>query len=116
MNQLDGLIERLMAISEQDRQRVTQSAAGPAKAKVDTSNFIALEIQIQNWWEGLPPAMQSRRFHVSEIAQQCRGRYRPAPALREVALALRLLGWQQRRDWTKAGRNTRFWHKPFKFD
>ena len=33
------------------------------------------------------------------------------PALRDVAAALRVLGWTQQRDWRKAGNNRRVWIK-----
>ena len=28
-----------------------------------------LETQIQRWWESLPPAMQQRRFQITEIGK-----------------------------------------------
>jgi hypothetical protein len=70
-----------------------------------------LEKHIDRWWVNLPPAMQNRRFQIAEIAAQCRGRYRDKAAIREVAAALRVLGWRELRDWTSAGRNKRFWVK-----
>lgn len=74
-----------------------------------------LEAQIQRWWMNLPPALQERPFQITEIARVCKGRYRDRPALREVAAALRILGWTQYRDWTVSGRNRRLWkpnHNP----
>ena len=68
-----------------------------------------LENQIRRWWVNLPPVMQQRPFQIIEIATQCRGRYRAKPALREVATALRSLGWSEKRDWSTLGRNRRFW-------
>lgn len=68
-----------------------------------------LEVQIKRWWVNLPPVMKQRPFQIIEIAAQCRGRYRDKPALREVASALRALGWSERRDWSVTGRNRRLW-------
>lgn len=68
-----------------------------------------LELQIERWWLSLPSVMQSRLFRIDEIAAQCRGRYRDRPALREVAAALRFLGWKTHRDWKKNGRSSRLW-------
>ncbi len=68
-----------------------------------------LELQIERWWLSLPPVMQSRLFRIDEIAAQCRGRYRDRPALREVAAALRFLGWKTYRDWKKNGCSSRLW-------
>ena len=69
----------------------------------------SLEIQIQRWWVNLPPVMQQRRFQILEVAAQCKGLYRDRPALREIANALRALGWVETRDWTTLGRNRRLW-------
>lgn len=68
-----------------------------------------LETQIRRWWSNLPPALQDRSFHILEIAGVCSGRYKPRPALREIAAALRAMGWTEQRDWTKGGGNRRTW-------
>jgi hypothetical protein len=68
-----------------------------------------LEVQIKRWWANLPPVMQQRPYQITEIAAQCRGRYREKSALREVASALRALGWTEQRDWSSQGRNRRYW-------
>jgi hypothetical protein len=72
----------------------------------------SLENQIKLWWTDLPPSIQYRRFHICEIAAQCNGHFKEKPALRKVASALRSLGWKDSRDWTKSGRNRRFWKPP----
>ncbi len=69
----------------------------------------SLEIQIKRWWVNLSPVMQQRRFQIFEVAAQCKGQYRDRPALREIANALRALGWVETRDWTTLGRNRRLW-------
>jgi hypothetical protein len=71
-----------------------------------------LEAQIHRWWVNLPPTMQQRRFQIFEIAAHCRGTFRDRPALRQVAAALRNIGWQEVRDWSNQGRNHRFWQPP----
>lgn len=71
-----------------------------------------LEAQIHRWWVNLPPTMQQRKFQIYEIAAQCSGKYRDRPALRQVASALRSIGWREIRDWTKQGRNHRLWQPP----
>ena len=53
--------------------------------------------------------MQQRKFQIFEVAAQCKGIYRDRPALREIAIALRALGWVETRDWTTKGRNRRLW-------
>jgi hypothetical protein len=71
-----------------------------------------LEAQIRRWWINLPPTMQQRKFQICEIAAQCQGKYRDRPALRQIASALRSIGWHEIRDWTKQGRNHRLWRPP----
>lgn len=71
-----------------------------------------IEAQIHRWWVNLPPAVRERKFQIVEIAYQCTGKYRPKPALRQVAAALRSSGWREIRDWTTLGRNRRLWCPP----
>ena len=73
--------------------------------------FEPLETQITRWWANLPQSSRQRAFLISEIAGACRGRFRERPALRDVAAALRTMGWTQQRDWRKAGNNRRVWIK-----
>jgi hypothetical protein len=101
--QLKAYIEQLRASAEQMASSVQLQRGKPVVA------YEPLERQIDRWWVNLPPAMQNRRFQIAEIAAQCRGRYRDKAAIREVAAALRVLGWRELSDWTSAGRNKRFW-------
>lgn len=73
--------------------------------------FEPLETQITRWWANPTQASTQRVFHISEIAGICRGRSRERPALRDVAAALRTMGWTQNRDWRKVGNNRRVWMK-----
>ena len=83
-----------------------QGRAGTVRAV-----FEPLETQIAGWWANLPQSSRERAFLISEIAGACRGRFRVRPALRDVAAALRTMGWTQQRDWRKAGNNRRVWIK-----
>jgi len=101
-------IEALKA--ETVRRRIEDGARRARERKeVLVVQWEPLETQIQRWWDNLPPTMQQRRFQIVEIAAHCHGRYRDKPALREVAAALRALCWKDVRNWTNAGRNSRFW-------
>ena len=86
--------------------KYAQGRAGTVRAV-----FEPLETQITRWWANLPQSSRERAFLISEIAGACRGRFRERPALRDVAAALRVLGWTQQRDWRKAGNNRRVWMK-----
>ena len=88
---------------------VSKNAQGRAGAV--GAAFEPLETQIGRWWANLPQSSRERAFLISEIAGVCRGRFRERPALRDVAAALRTMGWTQQRDWRKAGNNRRVWIK-----
>lgn len=97
-------IEHLNKLTE---VAVSKSARGRS-AKTKTV-YEPLEIQIARWWANLPEAMKDRSFQITEIAGVCGGKSLERPALRNVAAALRALGWKEYRDWTTTGRNRRFW-------
>lgn len=65
--------------------------------------------QIAIWYESLPPASRDRRYMMTEFTSQFAGAYRNHAAARSIAAALRTLGWIEKRDWTLAGRNQRYW-------
>jgi hypothetical protein len=98
----------------QNLRKISKDLQLYAKEKQDTNcaNWEPIEAQIKRWWFSLPPIMQQRRFQITEIASHCRGKFLERPALREVASALRSLGWREVRDWTKSGRNLRQWLPP----
>jgi len=77
----------------------------------DKTSFEPLETQIKRWWANIPLSSKDRAFQISEIAGFCRGQYKERPALRDVAAALRSLGWVQKREWVKHGRSRRVWLK-----
>lgn len=103
---MKSYIDRLNKLAILAVSKHTQGRAGTVRAV-----FEPLETQIRRWWVNLPQASKQRGFHISEIAGVCRGRFKERPALRDVAAALRTMGWTQQRDWRKAGNNRRVWIK-----
>ena len=101
---LEGYLKRLQAAAE--AQLAAQSKTRPTKVVAVWHPF---EDQIKRWWANMPPSLKGRRFQLAEIAGHCRGRTGGKPANRDVAAALRALGWHEFRDWSLAGRNRRFW-------
>jgi hypothetical protein len=99
-------IQKLRTVSEQ------RLAEHSLRKRTRKTEWEPLETQIQRWWVNLPPTIQWRRFQIFEIAAQCNGKYRDRPALRQVASALRTIGWREVRDWTNHGRNHRLWQPP----
>lgn len=107
-------VQRLQAEAERQRQLQAQREAEERhlrelEARAKLAQHEPLEAQIRRWWANLPDCQKDRRFQLSEIAAYCHGRYKPKAALRQVAAALRTLGWREVRDWTNAGRNRRYW-------
>lgn len=96
-------------------RKVSQETLPKPKRSQNLAELEPLESQIRRWWINLPPIMQLRLFQIVEIAAQCKGRYRDKPALREVAVVLRALGWTENRNWSVAGRNRRQWCPPKSF-
>lgn len=67
---------------------------------------------IRRWYDKEPPALRHRKYSMTEFILRFAGRFRPKPAARLIAEALRELGWTEHRDWTRAGRNRRYWVPP----
>jgi hypothetical protein len=109
LNQPGPLRQYLKTLQERSEQQRLSYERAKALEQQRRERQAPLEAQIERWWTNLPPALRDRRFQITEIARVCKGRYRDRPALREVAAALRILGWREIRDWTLAGRNQRFW-------
>lgn len=67
--------------------------------------------RIQTWVSQLPPVQRCRQFTIAEvIALAClQGHFRPNASQRSTGEALRRCGFKQKRDWTAAGRNKRYW-------
>ena len=94
----------LTAISEQQNRQ---------QLEPDTRHGSVYDLQakVQSWVDAMTPTQRSRRFTTSEVEQLAglTGKHGGAAAHHRIAQALRACGFQPRRDWTRAGRNTRFW-------
>lgn len=107
-------IKRIHEETERQRQiheqrQAEESRLRELEARAKLAQYEPLEDQIRRWWANLPECQKNRRFQLVEIAANFRGKHKPKAALREVAAALRALGWREVRDWTNAGRNRRYW-------
>lgn len=67
--------------------------------------------RIQTWVGRLPPVQRCRQFTITEVIALATlpGHFRPNASLRYTGEALRRCGFKQKRDWTAAGRNKRYW-------
>lgn len=80
-----------------------------SKAEKTQADYVLL---IKKWYALMPPAARQRRYTSNELITAFTGRYRDRPALRMIAAALRINGFTEHRDWTRAGRNQRYWLPP----
>jgi hypothetical protein len=68
-------------------------------------------VQITAWVSGLSQLQKLRRYSIGEfmLLAALEGHYRDHASLRYTGEALRRCGFKQKRDWTAAGRNKRYW-------
>ena len=98
--QLAVLAERVRVQNEtHSQQSSTHGSVNDLKAKV------------QVWLDAMTPTQRCRRFTTTEVEQLAglAGKQGGPAAHHRIAQALRACGFQPRRDWTRAGRNTRHW-------
>lgn len=84
----------------------------PPVQVVQTRNIADEYVErIQTWVDRLPPVQRCRQFTISEVIALATlpGHFRPNASLRYTGEALRRCGFKQKRDWTAAGRNKRYW-------
>jgi len=91
--------------------KLRESAKKTAKP-TQTNGHTPLQQQIRDLIAPLSPMQLNRPFTTEELRQQLEGKHRTRPASRDVAGALRQLGWTQKRCWKKSGLNRRFWYPP----
>lgn len=110
------LRDRIQQLSTQVavQARVAQrtNIATQQRAEKHARHHTDYVILIRDWQASMPLTMRGRAYTMDEIVRRFQGRYSPSPAPRVIAAALRKLGWTAHRDWTLAGRNTRYWRAP----
>ena len=65
--------------------------------------------QIEALMNSLPPVQRDRPWSMDELVARLQGRCSARPHPMHVGQALRVLGWTQRRDWTRYGEGRRVW-------
>jgi hypothetical protein len=70
------------------------------------------KVLVGEWYNSIPPAARKRRYRSDELLHIFTGRYRDRPALRMIVAALRANGFTSHRDWSAAGRNSRYFLPP----
>ncbi len=87
-------------------QKAAQESSEPG------ADYTPLTDQIQTLMSSLSSIQLNRPWSIDELLPRLQGRYQKRPATREIAKALTLLGWQQKRCWKKSGLNRRYWYPP----
>jgi hypothetical protein len=66
---------------------------------------------ILNWKDQATPIQRLRLFTIDELIRLANlsGRFRAQASYRYTGEALRRCGFKQKRDWSAAGRNKRYW-------
>ena len=72
---------------------------------------VSIQDQIQMLMNTLPINQQSRSWSMEELCMRISGKYHEKPHPMDVARALRRLGWESTRDWSKNGGGRRLWIK-----
>ena len=103
-------IDQLKAdTAEVNRQR-EEVRAKPLGADPRVLCDIPLTQQIESLMRSLPPVQRERPWSMDELVARLQGRYSARPHPMNVGQALRVLGWTQRRDWTRDGGGRRYWY------
>ena len=96
-------VQRLTAEAEQRNQQST--------CLHNQTQMEYLDDGISSWINSLTPDQLTRRYALKEIIELAKleGRHKDLPQYEQVASALRKNGFINKRAWTKASRNKRFW-------
>lgn len=97
------------AIDDLKRKAVAPKPKAVAFASIPTS--ACYQNAIARWVATLTPLQRMRRFSMGEIIKltgACGINGKPA-SVQAMGDALHACGFVQKRDWTKAGRNRRYW-------
>lgn len=86
--------------------------AASETSRVEHQSHVAkLRDQITTWSESMTPDQRNRRFTIDEIERLAGlvGKFGGRAAHHHIAQTLRHIGFAPCRDWTKSGRNKRYW-------
>ena len=105
LNHLPVYLQVQRLKEEADRQN-KQLRAKPIQTQLEY-----LDEGIKAWIDSLTPDQLIRRYTLNEIVglSKLQGRHRSLPQYEQLASVLRKYGFINKRAWTKASRNKRFW-------
>jgi len=102
----------LRAQLEQLREQTLTSANAKSTFKKESLKIVdEYTTLIRNWQDQATPQQRLRVFTIEELIRLANltGRFRDHASHRYTGEALRRCGFKQKRDWSVAGRNKRFW-------
>ena len=102
------LREQLEQLREQSLIRSKPEPLAEKKCPKIVDEYTTL---IRNWQDQATPIQRLRLFTIDELIRLANlsGRFRDHASHRYTGEALRRCGFKQKRDWSVAGRNKRFW-------
>ena len=68
-----------------------------------------LQTVILEWFSSQPVVSRHRRYSMHEVAMAVEARTGHRYQTQVISAQLETLGWVSGRDWTRAGRNRRYW-------
>jgi hypothetical protein len=96
--------------------RLRDQTLTPVKSNLTASNTNQKIVDeytslIRSWQDQAAPVQKLRLFTIDELIRltNLSGRFRVQASHRYTGEALRRCGFKQKRDWTAAGRNKRYW-------
>ena len=106
------IFQNLRAVIEQLKTEAITAQATTARTNCTASIVDEYTERIQTWLGRLPPVQRQRQFTITEVITLATlpGHFRTNASLRYAGDALRRCGFKQKRDWTVAGRNKRYWY------
>ena len=102
------LREQMELLRKQSLSKVEPQPVVSASAQKIVDDYSSL---IRSWQEQATLVQRLRLFTIDEliILTNLSGRFRVRASHRYTGEALRRCGFKQKRDWTLAGRNKRYW-------
>jgi len=76
------------------------------------AQYKPLTDQIIELMKSTPPQLLNRPWSMAELVARLDGKYRDRPHAQNVGKALRIIGWNYRRYWSKGYNGTRLWLPP----
>lgn len=100
--------EQMERLRDQTLTTVKSNLASPKKDQKIVDEYTSL---IRSWQDHATPVQKLRLFTIDELIRLANlsGRFRVQASHRFTGEALRRCGFKQKRDWTAAGRNKRYW-------